>query len=250
MDNFEYLEPPSPKRKRKSSSLVWNVLTILVLVTTLCVASVFFLIYVDPHSNINPFPPPTLFPSPAAPTITVTPRFTLVPSWTPTNTNPLVVSYPEATEIPVETKEPTPSPLPAEPTVTSPPGGYAFVVKDGSPSAIASSTFHPELGCDWSGVAGQATSLNGESLQGLFVQLGGSLPDTSAVENLAMTGLATQYGVGGFEFTLAHSLLASSGALWIQLLDTQSLPLSDRIYIDTYADCEKNLVIIQFDQVR
>ena len=64
-----------------------------------------------------------------------------------------------------------------------------------------------------------------------------------------MTGLAPQYGQGGFEFTLANQLIATTGTLWIQLLDQQNLPLSERIYFDTYNDCEKNLVIIYFNQV-
>ena len=93
-------------------------------------------------------------------------------------------------------------------------------------------------------------SLNGEALKGLFVQLGGSMPGVESIDNLVMTGLAPQYGQGGFEFTLANSLVASNGTLWIQLLDQQNLPLSARIYFDTYDDCQKNLVIIYFSQVR
>ena len=49
------------------------------------------------------------------------------------------------------------------------------------------------------GVAGQAVSLNGEAVRGLFVQLGGSMPGVESVDNLVMTGLAPQYGQGGFE---------------------------------------------------
>jgi hypothetical protein len=67
---------------------------------------------------------------------------------------------------------------------------------------------------------------------------------------LAMTGLAPQYGLGGFELTLADKLFASAGTLWIQLLDQQNLPLSNRIYFDTYDDCAKNLIIIYFSQVQ
>src|SRR4030066_1569242 len=239
MDNFEFPEPLSHRRRKKTSALVWDVLTILVLVTILCVVSVYFLIYVDPNSNINPFRPPTLYPSLAAPTLTVTPRFTLVPSWTPTNINPLAANNPQATQTPIAPTEAMVTPLVVEATATQPPGGFAFEVQDGSPSAIAGTTFHPNSGCDWSGVAGQATSLNGEAVRGLFVQLGGSLPGIESVDKLAMTGLAAQYGPGGYEFTLANSLQATSGTLWIQLLDQQNLPISNRVYFDTYADCEK-----------
>jgi hypothetical protein len=62
--------------------------------------------------------------------------------------------------------------------------------------------------------------------------------------------LAPQYGAGGFEITLSNDLVASENTLWVQLLDAQNLPLSPRIYFSTYADCDKNLIIIYFDQVR
>jgi hypothetical protein len=127
---------------------------------------------------------------------------------------------------------------------------FAFVLQQGSPSAIAGAEFHQAGGCDWSGVAGQATSLNGEAVRGLFVQLGGSIPGVDRVDKLVMTGLAPQYGQGGFEITLADKLIASNGTLWVQLLDAQNLPLSDKIYFNTYDDCQKNLVIIYFSQVR
>jgi hypothetical protein len=93
-------------------------------------------------------------------------------------------------------------------------------------------------------------SLNGEAVRGLFVQLGGTIPGVDSMDNLTMTGLAPEYGPGGFEITLSDKLVASNSTLWIQLLDQQNLPLSDRIYFSTFDDCEKNLIIIYFDQVR
>jgi hypothetical protein len=76
------------------------------------------------------------------------------------------------------------------------------------------------------------------------------MPGDANVDNLVMTGLAPQYGLGGFEFTLADKPVASNGTLWIQLLDQQNLALSDRVYFDTFDDCQKNLIIIYFNQVR
>ncbi|MGE5124133.1 MAG: hypothetical protein ACM3H7_06410, partial [Acidobacteriaceae bacterium] len=102
----------------------------------------------------------------------------------------------------------------------------------------------------WTGVAGQASSLNGEAVRGLFVQLGGSMPGADVVNKQVMTGLAEEYGPGGFEITVANEMLASNQSLWIQLLDQQNLPLSDRVYFDTFADCEQNLIIIYFEQIR
>jgi heme/copper-type cytochrome/quinol oxidase subunit 2 len=250
MDTYELSDTEEPAHRKKSPALVWNVLTILVVVTIVCVVSVFFLIFMNPYSGINPFPPPTLNTTVAPPTATVTPRFTLIPSWTPTNVMVETTGTPEAINVPSITETPSEGVAVMEVTLIPPPGGFSFIARQGSPSAIDGASFHPDAGCKWSGVAGQATSLNGESVQGLFVQLGGSMPGADPVNKLAMTGLAAQYGAGGFEISLADKVIASNGTLWIQLLDQQNLPLSDRVYFDTYDDCQKNLVIIYFDQVK
>jgi hypothetical protein len=244
---------PQPKRP---SARVWNILTVLVLVALLCVISYFALIFLDPSSSLNPFPPPTLNPALFTLTPTVTPRFTLVPSWTPTSAEVTLSATPVPTNTPVPSQTPVPSsplvenPILVQPVMAASSGDFAFVVQQGSPSAIAGADFHQGGGCNWTGVAGQAVSLNGEAVRGLFVKLGGSMPGKDSVDKLVMTGLAPQYGQGGFEITLADKLIASSGTLWIQLLDQQNLPLSERIYFNTYDDCRKNLVIIYFSQVR
>jgi hypothetical protein len=255
MDSNEVSEVKGPPQPKRPSARVWNILTVIILVALLCVLSYIALIFLDPNSSLNPFPPPTLNPALYTLTPTVTPKFTLVPSWTPTNLPVTLTETPIPSNTPVPSETPVPANLVVENAITVEPAmaqaskNYAFVLQQGSPSAIAGADFHLTSGCDWSGVAGQAVSMNGEAVRGLFVELGGSIPDGESVDNLVMTGLAPQYGQGGFEVTLANKLVASTGTLWIQLLDQQNLPLSDRIYFDTYDDCQKNLVIIYFSQV-
>ena len=251
MDSFDISEVKGPPSRKITSNMVWNILTILSLVSICCVVSAVTIIFINPNSNLNPFPPPTMNPALWTPTPTVTLRFKLIPSWTPTST--AIPATETSTPVPTNTPEATNS-MVEIPTATETAGNttadiYAFELQDGSPAAISGDEFHQKADCNWSGVAGQATSLNGEAVKGLFVELGGSLPELADVDNLAMTGLAPQYGQGGFEFTLSNQLIATTGTLWIQLLDQQNLPLSERIYFDTYADCEKNLVIIYFNQV-
>ncbi len=249
MDGYDVSEVKGPPKRKWTPNRVWNLLTIFSLVGICCVASAVVIIFNDPNSFLNPFPPPTLNPALATLTPTVTLRFTLVPTWTPTSTPAPVTDTPIPSYTPVAT-----NPMVEIPTVTQAnnmgtSNEFDFALQQGSPAAISGAQFHQAADCNWSGVAGQATSINGESVRGLFVQLGGSLPDGTDLNSLVMTGLAPQYGQGGFEFTIANSLVASSGTLWIQLLDQQNFPLSDRIYFDTYADCQKNLVIIYFTQV-
>lgn len=247
MDTFE--ETPQKPRRKRSSDLVWNILTVVILLCVLCSGGALASVFVNPAGGINPWPPPTdiIVPTlPFTPTPTVTPRFTMQPSWTPTLEPILPTNTPRPTNTPLITDTPIGYLPPSTPT----PGGFAFVVQNGSPSAISGAGFHPDAGCGWMGVAGQATSLNGSPVIGLFVQLGGSLGGRPIETKLTMTGTAVQYGPGGFEFTLADQPVASQGTLWIQLLDQQNLPLSDKIYFDTFTECEKNLVIIYFTQVK
>jgi hypothetical protein len=250
MDSYEISEVKEPQRRKRRNETVWNVLTILVLVALLCVASVFILIFIHPNSTLNPFPPPPFNPAEATATFTITPRFTLVPSWTPTEGLVQITDTPSPSNTPSASLNVVENPPTLVPTAAGNTNNFAFVLQQGSPSAIAGIEFHPGAECNWLGVAGQATSLNGEAVQGLFVQLGGSMPGVGNMNQLIMTGLAPQYGPGGFEFTLANKLVASDGTLWIQLQDQQNLPLSDRIYFNTYNDCQKNLTIIYFSQVR
>jgi hypothetical protein len=250
MDSYDILEVKEPKKSKKSRGRVWNLLTILVLVSLLCVLSYFVLIFLNPDSSLNPFPPSTLNPAYLPPTATKTLRFTLVPSWTPTNAAQLAPGTPSPSETPVPPIVVVEIPTQAQEGLALASSEFAFDLQQGSPSAIPAAQFHQNANCDWMGVAGQATSLNGEAVRGLFVQLGGSVPGVDRVDNLVMTGLASQYGFGGFEITIADKLIASQGTLWIQLLDQQNLPLSDRIYFDTYDDCQRNLIVIYFSQVR
>jgi hypothetical protein len=68
---------------------------------------------------------------------------------------------------------------------------------------------------------------------------------------ISLTGVALNYGrVGYYEFTLADEPIASEEALWVQLLDQSSTPLSKRIYFETFESCDKNLIIVNFKQVR
>jgi hypothetical protein len=251
MNASEISEEKPPRNPKRSKGRIWNILTVLVLVTLFCVVSYFVLIFLNPNSSLNPFPPSTLNPAFLPRTPTVTLRFKLVPTWTPTANIP---ANSPATLVPTETPVPPvviiEAPPPLQPGLALAKADYAFEVQQESLSAIPAAQFHENASCDWMGVAGQATSLNGEAIRGLFVQLGGTLPGIDIVDNLVMTGLASQYGYGGFEITIADKLISSQGTLWIQLLDQQNLPLSDRIYFDTYADCQKNLIVIYFNQVR
>jgi hypothetical protein len=109
---------------------------------------------------------------------------------------------------------------------------------------------HDELGCNWMGVAGKAFDISGAPIEeGLFVQLQGTL-DGEALDMVGTVGMVSYYGPGGYEFVLGEEPIESTQTLWVQLFDQATLPLSDQVLFDTFADCDKNLILINFNQVR
>jgi hypothetical protein len=248
MDSFDYIDERETK-PRSRSGMIWNILTIATLLGVVCIAAVFLLFFINPYTSLNPYPPPTLLPTISYPTPTNTPRVQFEPTWTPTINvpRPTVTERPTSTPFLTETPIGLPSATPG-PTLT--PGGFAFIPQAGSPVAIPGAGFHPEAGCNWMGVGGQVTNLNGEPLVNLYIQLGGTLEGQLYEIKTTLTGTAQQYGDGGFEFTIADRTIASQGTLWVQIVDQQFLPLSDKLYFDTYSECEKNLIIIFFNQVK
>ncbi len=249
MSTEDYEDLPRPKRS--PLDVVWNVLSIIVILFVVCVASVFLLIYMNPYISLNPFPPPTAPAILALPTSTPTPR-SLPPTWTPTPTlEPTATRTrrPTATFVAIII---TPSlQTAASATPIASPGGYPYILRS-TPLALPS-TAVKDVGCNWMGVGGEVTDINGAPKTQLIVILGGTLEgklvDPTGVQT-SLTGVASQYGVAGYEFILANQPIASKQTLWVQLIDQSGAPLSDKIYFDTFADCNKNLIRINFKQVR
>lgn len=237
----------TPRRNTAQRDSLWNALTTLVFVGLCLVAAVYALVFIDPGGALNPLPPPTrqptLFfpsatpfntpipqtPSPTA-TITTTPTFTPVPATATVTTTPTAtVTF-------------TPGPSPTA-TINS---LYRFILR-GDPVAIAGSAIPDHEECKlW--VAGQAYDLQGAPVVGITVQLGGYLNRT--LSQFSLTGTALQFGPAGYEFVISDTVQASSDAVWVQLLDQAGVPLSNRTYFETFEDCERNIILVNFRQVR
>ncbi len=250
MDTFDYQDPE--QAKRRTSNLIWNVLTMLVLLATIALAGMILSIFLNPYSAFNPFPPPTPPVLLQLPTLTPTPLVIFEPTWTPV---PSLTPTATFTPRPTETLIPTETPFPLfTPTTSStgsaPASSMPFIVAQGSPVAISSAAFYPELGCNWMGVAGQVLDLSGAPVAtGVVIQLSGVLGG-QFLEMTSLTGVAPQYGPAGYEFFLLDKPIASNRTLWVQLLDQAGLPMSEKIYFETFDACEKNLIYINFRQVR
>ncbi len=237
----------SARRYRKSGNggAFWDFLSIFLLVGMLALGLIFVVIYLNPFIGLNPFPPPapvaTLFIPSSTPTQKALPDI-----WTQTVTPTITETTTPLPPTATFTLTPSETTTPPPPTDTPPASAYKYMLR-GSPAVLSGQVIHPDEGCKlW--VAGQAFDMKGAPVVGITVQLGGYL--NKSIYLLSLTGTALQYGQGGYEFTLAEQAAASKGAVWVQLLDQEGYPLSARVYFDTFDDCEKNLILVNFKAVR
>ncbi|KAF0110230.1 MAG: hypothetical protein FD147_1779 [Chloroflexi bacterium] len=245
-DHEELAKRQKRRLRRRRNDMVWNLLTGSVLIAMVGLISVMLLVFSNPHIALNPFPPPTMpvlviLPSPT-PTLVVMPA-----TWTPTlrateTPPPMLIS---ATADPTNTT--TTSALPTTNTTESS-AIYPFVLQ-GAPAEVRSVVFRPETGCEWQGVAGQVVDLQGKPKLQIAVALKGVF-NGKTVDMKTISGTHTVYGESGYEFQLSNVPIQSSGSLSIQLIDQSFLPLSDKVIFNTYATCDKNLILINFKQVQ
>ncbi|WP_152031748.1 hypothetical protein [Longilinea arvoryzae] len=154
------------------------------------------------------------------PTVTLPPSATPEPSLTPT---------PTATRPPTFTPTPTVPPKP-------------FALQPGAMIPLPAFS-HASAGCTWMGVAGQVIGEDGQPVTNLVVTVIGTQNGAPA-EWMGYTGSATVYGAGGFEIQLAGQ--AAAAKYTIQLFDLNGNPLSEVFPFTTSADCQQNLMMINF----
>ncbi|PKO09888.1 MAG: hypothetical protein CVU40_08360 [Chloroflexi bacterium HGW-Chloroflexi-2] len=237
--------------KTKILDLILNIFTGLIVVLIVVIIALQVTIYLNPKVVFNPLPPYDLpealvLENPTQPSATL--------ELLPTATSELVLTSTE-TRMPTATEQGTYSNGTPVPEITSLPptetpfsGYYAFVLQNDI-NAIESTLFKPNYGCNWIGVAGQVFDLQARPVMGVRVWLRGTY-NGKRVDLLSLTLESSPYGPSGFEFTLGDTPLNSTGQLSIQLLDQANIPISDRVYFDTFEDCQKNLILINFKQIR
>ncbi len=249
LDNFD--QESKPPAKKASSSALLNILTLIILIATLCMCALFASLIANPYSLLNPFPPSTHVPP--LPTATWTPHV-FPATWTPTTTvEPTDTSTPR----PTLTLEPSDTPFSMATvtsiftaTVTVPPSRTPRPTGVPYTATVAyydSTTFRADTSCANMFVAGQTLDSSNNPVTGLIIRLGGSVPGKSFTgQSPTLSGIAPVYGPSGFEFMLGIQPVSSSKTLWIQLYDQSNAPLSDQIYLTTYNDCKKNLIYVRF----
>jgi hypothetical protein len=237
----EPVKPPAPKLN------LLDMLSVLVVLATLAVGGIFLYLFVNPTSPVNPLKPtfPTAF-IPA--TATITP-LQMEATWTPTvilgtNTPTLAATITvQPTSTPLSLVPPTRTPTQPPPTKT-PKAPYSVSV-----SAIESTIIHPDLACNWTGIGGTVVDASGAPVLYRTLRLTGTFGG-KPIDKLTVSGTALDYGQSGFEFVLGTAPAASSKQLTLQLLDQGGLPLSENVYVTTYNDCKKNLILVRYKENR
>lgn len=231
-------------KKLQTSLEIWDILSIAVLVITVCIAGYFAIIFFNPNSSLNILPPtgplantPTSTPAPikleptwtASPTLEMTPTRTPVPTWTPI-----------FTDTPFSLVPPTRTPKPT----STPKAPFTASVQQ-----VDSTIIHPEFACNWAGIGGTVVDSNNSDIIGMVVVLRGTL-NGSTVDFTTVTGINKEYGQSGYEFVLGNAPVASNKTLYVQLVDQSGVPLSNKVEVVTSTDCAKNLVIVRFKKNR
>ncbi|MGV8025198.1 MAG: hypothetical protein AB2L18_01415 [Anaerolineaceae bacterium] len=131
-----------------------------------------------------------------------------------------------------------------KPTAT--PTAVPYSIQAGTPVYTANFGY-PNAGCNWLGVGGQIFDENGNPVINLVVWMRGSIGSTP-FETVVLSGTAEgdKYGPGGYEAVIHNTVLDTSGVFSIQVLDLNGNILSDQVFFDTYAQCDQNLILINF----
>ncbi len=237
----------TPRGKKTNRDSLWNILTLVMLLGTLCACGYFFILFRDPYSQLNFFPPDPPTASPIPPTLT----FIAFPAtWTPTVT---IQPSPSDTRRPTITLEPSNTAFSLAtptsehtPTITPKPTGVPYGASISYPDIA---TFRPEVGCTKLLVAGRVMDAKNEPVIGAIVKMGGSLPEKSFAPPIqVLSGLNDIYGHSGFEFDPGMAPVESKGTLWVQLFSQSNQALSTPIFVTTYKDCKKNLALVVFQE--
>jgi len=178
-----------------------------------------------------------------------TATYTAVPSSPTQETSATVLPSGTPTQVP-STATFTPT-YTYTPTPTFTPTAVPYALQQLNPYYLANFT-HPEDGCSWLGVAGQVFNKEGQVQKEIVIKAGGSINGTAVIEDMVMPltepEIDLAYGPGGFEITLATEVAATDAEAWIQLYNLTGDPLSERIYLVTYDNCLRNLILMNFSE--
>jgi len=167
----------------------------------------------------------------------------------PVEITPIQILTPTMLPVITETTSPI-STSTATPIIISTATRLPFILQSVSPVYIKNFGY-PDKGCNWMGVAGQVFDTNGNPIKNIVVVIKGQLGEKT-INSVVLTGLkeANIYGPGGYEIVLNDNVIGSIKSLSIHLDNLNGNILSSEIEFDTFTDCNKNLIIINFQLIK
>lgn len=188
-----------------------------------------------PTSSVPTLPP--AWTATATGTVTNTPPPSATLSETPTRTS----VPPTRTFTPTATKTPTATATGPTPTPSNTRSAFQYTLQRGSPAYVAN--IANSNGCSWFGLSGQVFDLQNRGMVGLTVHVEGG-----GISYDAITGSAPRYGNSGWEAFLGNAPVASTNTYKVQLRNGAGQPVSETIVITTFQDCNRNQIILNFNQ--
>jgi hypothetical protein len=165
--------------------------------------------------------------------------------------NPQLPPTQGATVTPTQTLQPTATHTP-KPTLTYTPTPtdkpMPFVIR-GTPSGNPNTMLFPQYSCEeYLFIGGEVLDLREAPIYDLTVRLGGTYGG-GLVDLTSLSGDVTVYGESGFGFVIENQRIRESG-ITIQLFDADGEALSALTYLSITGNCDSNLVIVNYKQVR
>lgn len=255
------------------SDRIFNLVSILFVVLTVVIAVFVGLRLVSPPPTdtvdasllptagviptITPTFTPSNTPTTLPPTFTYTPTDTPLPSATftqtltsaPTNTiTPTPSPTPLISATPTITPSPTPSFTPTGPTPTLLPSVPPFLFDLREPPTFVANTFN-SAGCAWQGVGGQVFGMDGNEItNGANFRVRVFSVSTQFDEVVAV-GSNSQFGpLSGWEVQVSNVI--STNFYFVQLETVNRTVISPRIEVRFPSDCNANVALVRFVQVR
>ena len=197
-----------------------NAITVFAILGIIGVISWSAMVWINPLSVVNPFPPQTPY---VIVTATMGASDGNADMPTPNADGQIFIV---ATDAATPTLPPTDSP-------------YPFIV----PDAVLYAPNGNGLGCNWWSIAGTVTEADGTAIDGHRIQVTGDGFDESV-----FSGTIQAFGPGGFELSFVGTPQVAE--FTVQLFSPQDAPLSQPITVTTRADCDANVAIVNFVQNR
>ncbi len=244
-------------RKSGSGGIFIGLISSLFMLGAVLLLAYFAYTFANPYHALNPLQPPTptadqqaalveepagepaneLADSPAedaqtdptaAPTLPAPPTNTPLPQ--PSNTP---IPFPTSTPVVINTPQNTPTLEPVQ----------KFTAQEGTPSYIPYSG-----GCSGVYIAGNITDIDHNPVMLMTVRAVGNLNGEEIFIEV-LSGSNTDYTISGWEIKLSDTLVTSTGSITLSLYQQGGWePISEEVLLDTYNDCSRNLVVVNFIQ--